>query len=75
MCLGVPPEEEPGYNLINNHAFECFHLEGVLDRGTRLSPPVPFCVALARARQPLWQRLIFTPPLVVSGHQLLASSL
>src|ERR1035437_9433335 len=57
---GVPLRNNPRYTLLSHHALERLHFAspGVLDRGTRLSSPVPFRSAFARARQSLWQRLI-----------------
>src|ERR1700730_5279676 len=62
VCLlGVTARSNPGYNVGSCDALEWLHSASpdVLDRGTRLSPPVPFRSAFACARQSLRQRLIF----------------
>src|ERR1700674_2463637 len=62
VCLlGVTARSNPGYNVCSCDALEWLHSASpdVLDRGTRLSPQVPFRSAFACARQPLRQRLIF----------------
>src|ERR1035441_2705905 len=75
--LGVTPRSNPRYNDASCYALERSHLAGdLLDRGTRLSPPVSVRSAFPRARQSLWQRLIsylFLASLITSW--LLALSL
>src|SRR5713101_9525465 len=60
------------------YVLESLHFRDMLDRGTRLSAPVPFRSAFARARQSLWQRLIFLTsfiaPLIAFSVWLLAFS-
>src|SRR6202795_2377670 len=58
---GVTARSNPGYNVCSCDALEWLHSASpdVLDRGTRLSPPVPFRSAFSCARQSLRQRLIF----------------
>src|ERR1700676_4639917 len=60
---GVTARSKPGYNVCSCYALEGLHpaSSDVLDRGTRLSPPVPFRAAFACARQSLRQRLVFFP--------------
>ena len=59
VTLGVTRRTNSGYNLFS-HLFERAHFAAkLLGLGTRLSPPVSVRSAFARARQSLWQRLIF----------------
>src|ERR1700687_5039068 len=62
VCLlGVTARSNPGYNVCSWYALKWLHSASpdVLDRGTRLPPPLPFRSAFACARQSLRQRLVF----------------
>src|SRR5271157_986945 len=68
VSLGVTRRSNPRYNVYSCYALERLHFASpdVLDRGARLSPPIPFRSAFARACQSLWQRLITLFPSLLS---------